>query len=823
MRPSSLSICSQCRHKVFATQREQWINTAGLALFKRYRGSSSSTKKRSRWDNAAPYRPHQSSEKDDPWPIPPHIHHEAHHHEFRPRPSKSDFNRPWKERVWDKPLATRKLSRADPKIDPNNIPAFVESDVTRWSAHRALPARLASFGIPPAEIPLLLGAFVSAVKGGEISTPSGFTLYGLSRFAQDLKQGSDILTNIDTIFSTILFTWASQPSTQPLLESLISPNTVHVILSLASAGERSFPAEGYPPARQMHRKVIMHVGPTNSGKTHNALRALAASSAGVYAGPLRLLAHEIWERLNLGQIVPLGMEEGEAAEEDMDEDSALDVAGAVKKKMDKRYARACNMVTGEEQKIVRDDAPLMSCTVEMLALMRPYDVAVVDEIQMIADEMRGFAWTQALLGLCAKELHLCGEETAVPLVRELLKETGDELIVNRYQRLTPLEVEEESLDGDFSKVRKGDCIVTFSRSSIFGIKRRIETLTGMRCAVVYGKLPPEIRSEQAALFNDPNSGYDVIIGSDAIGMGLNLKIRRVVFEAVRKWNGTREEALSVSQTKQIAGRAGRYGLHGSDNSGGSTTTLLPSDLAFLRKTLPTPLPALQYARIGPSEKTFRAFANALPASSSTQTIFDAHRYISRLPPTYRYVQPNEETMRDICAFIDMRGKGLTFADRVMLVQAPIPWRDDKALEIVGRFISMYRDEMDVELTAAMEGTQMLETLGKVEVQMMGVDKVKAAATMLEVLESLHRVLVVYLWMSFRYPVVYHCHDQVADMKGRVERALEWVLKGMTMGRREKKMTGVFSFEENMRRKPRAVEYLDSREAKKRRIASGMNR
>jgi len=85
-------------------------------------------------------------------------------------------------------------------------------------------------------------------------------------------------------------------------------------------------------------------------------------------------------------------------------------------------------------------------------------------------------------------------------------------------------VEEESLHGDLSLVQKGDCLVTFARSNIFSLKRTIEKKTGMRCAVVYGKLPPEIRSEQAALFNEPDSGYDVMIGSDAIGMGLNLYV-----------------------------------------------------------------------------------------------------------------------------------------------------------------------------------------------------------------------------------------------------------------------------------------------------------
>jgi ATP-dependent RNA helicase SUPV3L1/SUV3 len=149
-------------------------------------------------------------------------------------------------------------------------------------------------------------------------------------------------------------------------------------------------------------------------------------------------------------------------------------------------------------------------------------VAVVDEIQMLADPDRGSAWTSAVLGLPAEELHLCGEEVAVPIVQALLNDTDDELFINRYERLTPLTVQDESLEGDFSRVQKGDCLVAFSRSGIFALKRKVEENTGLRCAVAYGRLPPEIRAEQAALFNNPHSGYDVMIGSDAIGMGLNL-------------------------------------------------------------------------------------------------------------------------------------------------------------------------------------------------------------------------------------------------------------------------------------------------------------
>ena len=415
------------------------------------------------------------------------------------------------------------------KIGFADVPAFFKSEVYRWSKFRGLHRRLESFGVPRTDVGPLLIQFVKTVQSGQLSTPEGHEKYSLSRFTHPSPENT-ASAYADIIFTNIFFLWASDPIHQASLEKIVPPSTIYLIQRLARAADRTYPAEEFAHARKMHRKVIMHVGPTNSGKTHRALRALAASRVGVYAGPLRLLAHEIWERLNLGQIVPLGVEdeiEAQATESVADSDSALDigkVSPAVRKRGNPKYVRNCNMLTGEEQKIVEEGAPLLSCTVEMLSVETRYDVAVIDEIQMIADEQRGSGWTNAVLGLCAKELHLCGEETAVPLIKALLKDTGDELIVNRYTRLTPLLVEKESLHGDLSLVQKGDCLVTFARSNIFSLKRTIEKKTGMRCAVVYGKLPPEIRSEQAALFNEPDSGYDVMIGSDAIGMGLNLYV-----------------------------------------------------------------------------------------------------------------------------------------------------------------------------------------------------------------------------------------------------------------------------------------------------------
>lgn len=463
---------------------------------------------------------------------------------FRRKFASNKLNLPQK-RSRQSPIQS-KLIPSPTSLD--DIPSFFARNVKAWLSNPRCESRLREFGIPAPYARPLLDSFVDAVTDGQLcKEDEDWEKYGLARFGRDLLELSPegAQTEMDIIYSTIFFTWASDPKHQENLIRVLRHQTAASnaksldimthIRRLSRVASRRYPAEEYPAARQMRRRIIMHVGPTNSGKTHCALRALAASPSGVYAGPLRLLAHEVWERLNLGEITPLGVD-GSPPRPNIESRTSdglpnylqshpnLLRAFDTSNRGNLAYMRPCNLVTGEEHRIVSASAPLVSCTVEMLSMKRPYDVAVVDEIQMISDTQRGAGWTSAVLGLCAHEIHLCGEETAVPLVQALLRETGDEIEIRRYERLTTLDVEGRSIEGDYGNIEKGDCVVAFSRSGIFSIKTAIEKKTGMKCAVVYGKLPPEVRSEQARLFNDPSSGYNVIIGSDAIGMGLNLSV-----------------------------------------------------------------------------------------------------------------------------------------------------------------------------------------------------------------------------------------------------------------------------------------------------------
>lgn len=55
--------------------------------------------------------------------------------------------------------------------------------------------------------------------------------------------------------------------------------------------------------------------------------------------------------------------------------------------------------------------------------------------------------------------------------------------------------------------------------------------------MIYGALPPETRRQQAQLFNAEGNRYSVLVASDAVGMGLNLNIGRVVFHSLYKRHG----------------------------------------------------------------------------------------------------------------------------------------------------------------------------------------------------------------------------------------------------------------------------------------------
>lgn len=278
----------------------------------------------------------------------------------------------------------------------------------------------------------------------------------------------------------------------------------------------------------------------------------------------------------------------------------------------------CDLVTGEERKFANENSsasPHVSCTVEMTSLNMPYEVAIIDEIQQIKDPSRGWAWTRAFLGLIAEEIHVCGEPGTAELLKKLCQSTGEDLEIRKYKRLTELTVEDVALRST-KNIQPGDCIVCFSKNDIYSVSREIEAL-GKEVAVIYGTLPPGTKLAQASKFNDPNNSCKVMVATDAIGMGLNLSIRRIIFYSLIKpmvnEKGEKEmDTISVSQALQIAGRAGRYGTQWEQ---GFVTTFKAEDLKTLQTILSkTPEPLIQ-AGLHPTADQIELYAYYLPNSA----------------------------------------------------------------------------------------------------------------------------------------------------------------------------------------------------------------
>ncbi|WP_278362796.1 SUV3 family DEAD/DEAH box RNA helicase [Stutzerimonas kunmingensis] len=297
------------------------------------------------------------------------------------------------------------------------------------------------------------------------------------------------------------------------------------------------------PARRLTRRWTALLGPTNSGKTHRSIEAMAAAEHGIYLSPLRLMALENQERIE-----------------------AMGVP--------------CSLVTGEEE-IIREGATHFCCTVEEFARFRHqhWDVVVIDEVQMMADSQRGWAWVDALVSAHTPQLMMTGPALIEPSLRTLCDLCEDKLVVQRTKRLSPVEVARHA--ATLERLEPGSLLVAFSRKLVLELKGMLES-AGKSVSVVYGALSPEVRREQARRFREGEA--DIMVATDAVGMGLNLPAHTLCFYTDEKFDGIQNRQLKVQEVKQIGGRAGRFGHHDS----GEITALDPQTLKSIRRLFNSP-------------------------------------------------------------------------------------------------------------------------------------------------------------------------------------------------------------------------------------------
>jgi hypothetical protein len=149
-------------------------------------------------------------------------------------------------------------------------------------------------------------------------------------------------------------------------------------------------------------------------------------------------------------------------------------------------------------------------------------------------------------------------------------------------------------------------------------------------------------------------------------MGLNLPVKTIVFTTLTKWDGEKEITLSDSSIRQIAGRAGRYGMH----EVGTVTALNRRDLAHIRAAMAAeaePLPTI--APIAPHMKMLDYLAQET-GRNDLPSLLDC---FAALPgDTDLFSKADVSSMRDLASQIgDFR---LPLATQFALCACPVDTR-----------------------------------------------------------------------------------------------------------------------------------------------------
>ena len=468
----------------------------------------------------------------------------------------------------------------------------------------------------------------------------------------------------------------------------------------------------FPTARALNRELVMYAGPTNSGKTWRALNDLAAGDSGIYLAPLRLLALE-------------GQEE-----------------------MQKR-GQLASFITGEERDI-REGAQFIASTIEMMDPRRVVEAAVIDEVQMLTDRDRGWAWCQALVGAPARRVIMTGSPDAVPLVRAMAEYLGEPLTVHTLERYVPIEALPQPLT--LADVEPGTAIIAFTRRDVLQLKAELEARH--RVAVIYGNLTPEVRREEARRFRSGEA--QVLVSTDAIAMGLNLPIRTVCFSTLQKWNGEDDVQLEPWEILQIGGRAGRFGHYELGHVGAFNRRDVRRITQVFGEGFEPPLREIA-TKVRPGADHIAVIAEGLHTRRLGRALSAFQRGMTF---DSELLSPGvQDDMIQLADLADRHPK-ISLAERLTLSSAPVDMRLEWLIQEYGTWIGV----------RAAGGEVHLEPLGP------GYQKERAFNDQeLRSAEMEAKRLTLYAWLAYRFPETFpdlaHCTAQRRALDAFIEKSL----------------------------------------------------
>jgi ATP-dependent RNA helicase SUPV3L1/SUV3 len=277
---------------------------------------------------------------------------------------------------------------------------------------------------------------------------------------------------------------------------------------------------------------------------------------------------------------------------------------------------------------------------------------------------------------------------------------------------------------------------------------------GHPVSVIYGALPPEVRRREAERFAHGHA--HILVATDAIGMGLNLPIRRVLFSTLKKFDGVGDRTLNESEVHQIAGRAGRYGMH-EEGFTGVLREAEPTALRTLKELLPKPprAPRDFKATVAPNWWHVDTIATRLHL---TQLRAVLNVFVDQLKLDNAHFAVAElDQMLELAEQLDQTAGKLPLKQRFIYAQAPVDTRTE------------------TQVQAFLDWTHRHATLGQAGTPWF-LDEVDEHSR-LDNMEKALRSCTLWLWLDLRFPGIYGHLDAVIDLRERLNEGIERHLKG----------------------------------------------
>lgn len=403
----------------------------------------------------------------------------------------------------------------------------------------------------------------------------------------------------------------------------------------------------YPKARKIKRKVYLFIGPTNAGKTYNSLNKLLEYKSGIYLAPLRLLALE-------------GKEEIE------------------------KRGEFCSFITGEEREML-NDAKFIAQTIETFDFNKIIDAVLIDEIQLIDDINRGWAWTQAFIGAPAKNVILTGSIDIKEKIIKICNILNDELEIIELNRHTEFLFENE-LEKNVKNIKENSAIIAFSRKEVLNLKKDFDSVN-IPVSIIYGNLSPEIRREEARKFREKETKY--LIATDAIAMGLNLPIETIIFNSIEKFNGKEIEELSSNDIRQIAGRAGRYNLFNK----GYVTSFSEENNNYIKTMYNMKKISHDNVYIKPNYEIIKKISKILKTDNLTKILNFFHKTLTKQNDFFKC----SDMTNDILMAIELDKTNISLEKKYFLSKLPLDIQNEDFFKIYKEWIFKINNNEKIEL------------------------------------------------------------------------------------------------------------------------------